>query len=75
MRQAMPALSFLLNQTALAAFVFGVWRLGVDLGVAGQFVFSAGLFSHWQVWMVCAVALRMMASHLNREVGPNDSVR
>lgn len=70
-----PVLSFLINQTALAAFVFAIWRLGVDLGITGQFLISEGLFSHWQVWLVSAVALKMMAISLNRQMGPSDSAK
>lgn len=72
-RQMVPLLSFLVNQTALAALVFGLWRLGVDLGVTGQFLIAQGLFSHWQVWLLCAAALKMTATSLNRTVGPADS--
>jgi hypothetical protein len=31
--------------------IFSVWRIGQDLGVTGDFVFSDGLLSHWQVWV------------------------
>lgn len=48
--QALLALQFLLSQAALVSLVFGLWRLGVDLNITGQFILDQGLLSHWQVW-------------------------
>ncbi len=39
-----------LGLVAISFAIFGFWRLGQDLGFAGDFVFSSGLLSHWQVW-------------------------
>ena len=50
-----------LNPGAMVALVFAVWRLGQDLGWAGQFLFSEGLFSHWMVWMMLAGGLKALA--------------
>lgn len=54
----------LLDPVALLAFVFGLWRLGVDLGWTGDFVIEQGLFSHWQVWIGLAVGLKASQSLL-----------
>jgi hypothetical protein len=51
---------------AVVALVFAVWRLGVDLGWTEQFVIARGLFSHWQMWLVLALALRLAGSFLTR---------
>ena len=32
-----------------------MWRIGTDLGWTGDFVFSDGLLSHWQVWIGAAI--------------------
>ncbi len=55
-----------LTPAALMAFVLGMWRLASDLKWAGEFVFSRGLLSHWQVWVAMAGLLQTCASVLNR---------
>lgn len=64
-RQVISLFTFVLNQSALAAYVFAIWRVGVDLGVTGQFFIAEGLFSHWQVWLASAITLQVAASSLN----------
>jgi hypothetical protein len=61
------ALAFgaLLIPASLMAYVLGFWRLTSDIGVTREFAIR-GLFSHWQVWIVAAVALHITASVLNR---------
>lgn len=49
-------LASLLTLVSISFAAFGLWRLGKDLGYAGDFVFSTGLLSHWQVWIAAAVA-------------------
>ncbi len=44
----------------------GVWRLGQDVDLTGDFVFKDGLLSHWQVWTAAAVATQYGAWRLNR---------
>lgn len=56
----------LLTPAAVVAFVLGVWRLASDLELAGEFMISSGLFSHWQVWIAMAGLLQTCASALNR---------
>lgn len=29
----------------------GIWRFCQDIGVSGDFIFSDGFLSHWQVWI------------------------
>ena len=62
--QLMGVLSILLAPASLIAMVFGIWRLGADLGWTGAFVISDGFFSHWQVWLALAFAFRLAASGL-----------
>jgi len=52
----------LLTPASMLALVFGLWRVGTDLEWTGDFPISAGLFSHWQVWIALAVALKFAGS-------------
>lgn len=63
-QEAANLLGAFIDPAALLAFVFGLWRLGVDLGWTGDFVIERGLFSHWQVWIALAVAIKMSESLL-----------
>lgn len=54
----------LLTPAAVVALVLGIWRVGVDLGWAGVFPISDGLFSHWQVWIALSIALKILSSTL-----------
>ena len=65
----------LLSPGAMMAFVFGLWRLGQDLGWTGNFLISEGLFSHWQVWLAISVAIQFLAVLLNRYGTPETVVR
>ncbi|MCS7314474.1 MAG: hypothetical protein RMI94_05140 [Bryobacterales bacterium] len=60
------AASALLTPGVAAALALAIWRLGADLGLLGNFVIGDGLFSHWQVWLLLAVALQMLSSALAR---------
>ena len=42
----------------------GVWRVGADLGFAGTFLIAEGFFSHWQVWIVLSIGLKLLSSTL-----------
>lgn len=59
----------LLTPAALIALVFAVWRFTADLGWTEAFVISDGFFSHWQVWMALAVALKWTGSQLQTARG------
>ncbi len=61
-----PAVSGLLTLAAFVCFILGVWILCAEVGWAGAFVLSAGLFSHWQVWMAAGVAAQLCSFRLNR---------
>jgi hypothetical protein len=64
-RRLAAAVGALLIPIALMAWVLSLWRIGSDLGVAGEFAIT-GLFSHWQVWIAVALGLSFAASMLNR---------
>ena len=64
-RRLAAAVAALLIPIALMAFVLGLWKLGSDLGVAGEFEMT-GVFAHWQVWTGLGLALSFAASALNR---------
>jgi hypothetical protein len=56
----------LLSLVSISFAVLGFWRLGEDLGFTGNFVFSAGLLSHWQVWIGAAAATQYGCWRLTR---------
>jgi len=60
------AAATLLSPIKLASLALGCWRLAADLGVAGRFAISDGLFSHWQVWMGVTGIVQLTAMVLNR---------
>jgi|SRR5579871_6233463 len=51
-----------LTPAAVVAFVFGLWRFGVDLDWTEAFPIGSGFFSHWQVWFALAAALQSLAT-------------
>jgi hypothetical protein len=55
----------MLIPAALMAYLLGLWRLGADLGLAGEFVIG-GIFSHWQLWIGLGAVLQLAAYSLNR---------
>jgi hypothetical protein len=59
-------LASLLSLVSISFGVFGFWRVGQDLGIAGDFVFPAGLLSHWQVWMAAAAGTQYACWRLRR---------
>jgi hypothetical protein len=61
--------SAVLQPASAVLFALALWRLGADLGVAGRFVFSDGLLSHWQLWFAGAAAVQGLAWLLNRRAG------
>lgn len=64
--EAAKLIGAFLTPAAGLALVFGLWRLGLDLGWTENFPIATGLFSHWLVWIAAAVGLRMTGSLLNR---------
>ena len=63
-QQAANFVEAFLDPAALLALVFGLWRLGIDLGWTQDFVIAQGLFSHWQVWLALAIGIKMSGSLL-----------
>jgi hypothetical protein len=54
----------LLSPASVIALVLGLWRVTADLQWTESFLISQGFFSHWQVWIVLAIALKLGASAL-----------
>lgn len=65
------AASFL-TLAAISFFVLAAWRLGGDLGIAGDFAFSSGVLSHWQVWMAAAISTQYACWWLTRYARQGD---
>jgi len=60
------AVASLLTPVAVVAYVLVGWKLAAELSLTGEFPFTDGLFSHWQVWMAAAAILHLVAMMLNR---------
>ncbi len=69
------AVGSLLTPAALMSFALSLWRLTADMKITGAFAISDGLFSHWQSWLGCAVALQMTAWSLNKYGRDHDQAR
>jgi len=65
-RRMALVLAALLPPSAMAAAVLALWRVAADLNLTNSFAISSGIFSHWQVWLLAAVALQVCARALNR---------
>lgn len=63
----------ILNPAAMLALVFAAWRLGSDLGWAGPFVISEGIFSHWMVWLMLSGGLKALATMATRNAKVENS--
>lgn len=63
------AVASLLAPSALMAFTISIWNLAAHLRWTGNFFVSEGLFSHWQVWLLSAAVLLLVAWLLNRYAG------
>ncbi len=59
-------LASLLSLVSISFAVLGLWRIGEDLGFAGDFVFPTGLLSHWQVWVAAAASTQYGCWRLTR---------
>ncbi len=58
--------SGLLGMFAICFVSLGAWRLSQDVGFAGDFVFSDGFLSHWQVWVAAAALTQYCSWRLGR---------
>jgi hypothetical protein len=56
----------LLTLVSICLTSLGIWRLSQDVGLAGDFVFTSGLLSHWQVWMAAAASTYYACWRLSR---------
>jgi hypothetical protein len=72
-RLALVFASLLTPVTVMAA-ILGAWRLAADLRWTSNFAIHNGLFSHWQVWFVCAAFLQIGCRMLNRYGRAGDSL-
>jgi len=65
-RRFAAGLAGFLQPAAVLVTAVGLWALAAQQDWTGHFAISAGLFSHWQVWLGAAVALELCAQLLNR---------
>jgi hypothetical protein len=57
----------LMTLGSVSCLTLALWRLGVDFGWAGEFVFPNDSFlSHWQVWLLGSILIQISAWRLNR---------
>ena len=56
----------LLTLGAICLASLGIWRLCQDVGLAGDFIFTDGFLSHWQVWIGAAAAMQYSCWRLTR---------
>lgn len=66
LQNAALALASLLAPLALLAFAIGIWNLAVTLQWTHNFFISAGLFSHWESWILTAALMILFAWLLNK---------
>src|SRR5579872_6008472 len=64
--RAARLLASLLNLVSISFAVFALWRIGQDLGFLGDFVFPAGILSHWQVWIGLTAATQYICWRLTK---------
>jgi hypothetical protein len=65
-RRFAQGVAALLTPAALMALALAIWGIGADLKLTAAFAIVSGWFSHWQVWLVMAVALESCSFVLNR---------
>jgi hypothetical protein len=61
LRNTALAVAALLTPSALIAFTISFWSIAADFRWTGNFFVSNGPFSHWQVWIVTAALLALLA--------------
>ena len=66
LRQFALTAAALLTPSALIAFTMAFWVIAAEMQWTGQFVWSHGLFSHWQVWVASAAVLLLVARLLEK---------
>lgn len=55
-----------LTLISISCAALGIWRIGADLGWAGDFAIQQGFFSHEQVWLGAAAVIQYSAWQLKR---------
>ena len=63
--QVALALASLFAPSALLAFTICFWSFAAELGLVGDFYVRAGIFSHWQIWLITAAVLLAGARSLS----------
>ncbi len=58
--------SSLLTLVSISCASLGLWRIGQDVGWAGNFAFQRGILSHWQVWIGAAAGVQWTGWKLSR---------
>lgn len=56
----------LLTLVSICLLSLGIWRLLQDLDMAGNFIYSDGIFSHWQVWLAGAAVVQYLGWRLTQ---------
>jgi hypothetical protein len=64
-RIATLAASFL-TLGSICLLSLGIWRLLQDLDMAGDFIYSDGILSHWQVWIAGAAVIQYLCWRLTQ---------
>ncbi len=59
------ALAALFAPSALLAFTICFWSFAAELGLVGEFYVTAGIFSHWQIWLLTSLLLLVTARLLS----------
>lgn len=67
------AVASLLTPLSLSAFTMGCWSMAADLRWTGGFAISHGVFSHWEVWLIGAAILLLVARLLNHYGGADSA--
>jgi hypothetical protein len=71
-RTAALTMASLLMPSALIAFTLAFWRITADLHLTSDFFIASGLWSHWQVWLIGAAVLVVLARLLDRYARADD---
>ena len=51
----------------LSLWVFALWSLGAEIGLAASFIWSAGPLSNYVLWLAAALALTLAKLWLDRD--------
>lgn len=65
-QESVPVVGNLLMPVAVTGYVLALWRVAADMDWTGEFFIARGILSHWQVWLVLAGLVHILASYLNR---------